>query len=141
MCFRCYIQNSTHQYLYFYEMTSECWRHSRIPPPARGGERNVARASTIHLLRAKKVSRIDGQHSGSSVYFFFLLSGMMAPHAKSSRHPDISSLDHTTSVTALLSGSCVSTGSEHMLNRTVRRRNHVVLHYLETSCSDLGRAR
>lgn len=94
---------STHQYFYFYVTTSECWQYLWIVP--------LAQWTTVKLLFAhSRVIKCIAPRTDASTRcppsFFFLLSGMMAPHANYPETPRHCP-DHTIS-TALLSGSCVS---------------------------------
>lgn len=104
---------STHQYFYFYVTTSECWQYLWF---VLFGTVNNRKLLFAHSRAVRCIApRTRRQHSVSSV-FFFLLSGMMAPHANiTPKHPDIVPIipfpRHSCQVRASL------TESEHTLDR------------------------
>lgn len=107
--------------IYFYETTSECWRHSRVVPTAYRGERD---GLSPFICARKRMPRIDGQHSGSSVSFFF--SSIWydgTSRYKSSRHPDISSRSYHSRHGTPVRFVRLFTESEHTLDRTSLKKN------------------
>lgn len=97
--------DSTHQYFYFYKMTSERWQHScKYIYPAQINNCKLvllAQRTSAHLVEFRVFRR---QHSVSSVFFFFYLVWWhLTLILETPRYRP----DHITP-TALLSGSCVS---------------------------------
>jgi len=169
MCFRCYITElHTPVYLYFLRddvrVLATHIAETRTFAKKGAAKRGLlGRAAVAFARKEKETPRVEmASTRGPPFLFFFLLSGMMAPHAKSSRNtPTSRSRSYHSRHGTPVRFVRLSTEPEHTLDRTslkmhlslfpprcVSRFWHepyaeeiVLLPRDKPYCSDLGRAR